>query len=90
MSKRLNLSVSKSKTEVCALYHKYAPNIEIVLINVIIKLKNTMNVLGVMFDSTLNWLQQISYTTIQKYGTCQHSHSNLNNSCCWLQGQHLN
>ena len=56
------LSVNENKTEVCAFYRKHTPNIEIVLNNVAIKSKNTMNVLGVVFDSTLNWSQQVSQT----------------------------
>ena len=56
------MSVNENKTEVCAFYRKHTPNIEIVLNNVAIKSNNTMNVLGVVFDSTLNWSQQVSQT----------------------------
>ena len=56
------LSVNKSKTEVFVFYHKCTPNIEIIQNDVTVKSKNTMNVLGVMFDSTLSWTQQVSQT----------------------------
>ena len=56
------LSVNESKTEICLFYHKSQPPIEILLNNVLIKSKNTMNVLGVLFDSRLSWTNQISQT----------------------------
>ena len=52
------LSVNESKNEVCAFHRRHTPNIEIVLNNVTVKSKQTMNVLGVLFDSTLSWAQQ--------------------------------
>ena len=56
------LSVNESKTEICLFYHKSQPPIEILLNDVLIKSKNTMNVLGVLFDSCLSWTNQISQT----------------------------
>ena len=48
--------------KLCEFHHKRTPNIEIVLNNLTVKSKNTLNVLGVMFDSTLSWTQQVSQT----------------------------
>ena len=56
------LSVNENKTEVCVFYHRPTTNIEIVLNNVSVKSQNCMNVLGVIFDSTLNWSSHISQT----------------------------
>ena len=56
------LSVNENKTEVCVFYHRPTTNIEIVLNDVSIKSQNCMNVLGVLFDSTLNWSSHISQT----------------------------
>ena len=56
------LSVNERKTEACAFYHKHTPNVEIVLNDVTIKSEKTMNVLGVLFDSTLSWSSHISQT----------------------------
>ena len=56
------LSVNESKTELCAFHRKHPTNIEIILNDVTVKSKQTMNVLGVLFDSTLSWTHQISQT----------------------------
>ena len=56
------MSVNESKTEVCAFQQKHTTNIEIVLNNVTVKSKQTMDVLGAMFDSSLSWTQQVSQT----------------------------
>ena len=54
------LKVNDSKTELCKFHKNDTTQVEIVLNNVIIKSKNTMNVLGVEFDSKLNWNPHIN------------------------------
>ena len=49
------LLVNEGKTEVCLFHKNDQPVIFINLQNVRIKSKHEMNVLGVMFDSKLNW-----------------------------------
>jgi hypothetical protein len=54
------LKVNESKTEIC-LFHRNDPQkISIVLQGQTISSKPTMNVLGVIFDSKLNWNAQVS------------------------------
>ena len=54
------LKVNELKTEICLFYRKDTPPIEINIGNVIIKSMTSMNVLGVEFDSKLNWSKHIS------------------------------
>ena len=54
------LKVNEEKTELCLFYRKDSPTIEITINNKIIKSSNVMNVLGVTFDSKLNWSAHIS------------------------------
>ena len=60
--KDTGLSVNESKTEICVFYHKPTPLLELVLNNGTIKSQNIMNALGVLFDSTLSLINQISQT----------------------------
>ena len=53
------LKVNASKTEMCLFYRKDQPSIEITLTTQTIKSKTYMKVLGVSFDSKLNWQFQI-------------------------------
>ena len=52
------LKVNESKTELCHFYRNDTPPVEISINNTTIKSKETMNVLGVIFDSKLNWNMQ--------------------------------
>ena len=54
------LQVNESKTEIC-LFHKN-PQIQVELLfnNELFKSKNTINVLGVTFDSMMKWDYQIA------------------------------
>ena len=49
------LLVNESKTEVCMPHKNDPPTISITIQNVSITSKKEMNVLGVIFDSKLNW-----------------------------------
>ena len=54
------LAVNDSKTELCLFHRLDQPRISINLFNSVIRSKNTMNVLGVIFDSKLQWSAQVS------------------------------
>ena len=53
--KESGLKVNEGKTEVCLFHIRDQPQIEIVVNNVTIKTRSSMNVLGVQFDSKLQW-----------------------------------
>ena len=55
------LVVNESKTEVCLFHANDQPLIQIRLQDVLITSKKSMNVLGVMFDSKLNWQTQTNH-----------------------------
>ena len=59
------LKVNDSKTEICLFYRKDHPPITIKIKNVEIETKKQMNVLGITFDSKLQWHNQIQ-NSIQK------------------------
>ena len=50
-----NQNENESKTEVCLFHKNDQPKITITLQNVRIESRKEMNVLGVVFDSKLNW-----------------------------------
>jgi hypothetical protein len=54
------LAVNESKTELCLFHRLDQPSIAINLFNSTIISKKTMNVLGVIFDSKLQWSAQVS------------------------------
>ena len=54
------LAVNDSKTELCLFHRLDQPRITINLFNSEIRSKNAMNVLGVTFDSKLQWSAQVS------------------------------
>ena len=54
------LLVNESKTEVCLFHKNDQQKITITLQNVRIESKNEMNVLGVIFDSKLNWNSHVA------------------------------
>ena len=56
------LKVNDGKTEVCLFHRKDHPTINIIFNNVSIKTNNSMNVLGVLFDSKMQWQPQIQNT----------------------------
>ena len=66
------LKVNQSKTELCHFYRKDTPAVEINVNNNIIKSKDNMNVLGVIFDSKLTWAKHIS-TQINKSSRALHA-----------------
>ena len=55
------LVVNENKTEVCLFHANDQPLIQIVLQNVLITSKKSMNVLEVIFDSKLNWQIQTNH-----------------------------
>jgi hypothetical protein len=60
--KNSGLKVNDSKTELCLFHRKDQPPIQITLNDQILTSKLNMNVLGVAFDSKLNWQTQIENT----------------------------
>ena len=56
----IQIVVNESKTEVCVFHKNDPPIIEVRVWNSRVKSKKSMNVLGVMFDSKLNWNHHIS------------------------------
>ena len=59
------LSVNESKTELCLFHRLDKPQITIRLFNSVIKSQNSMNVLGVTFDSKLQWSAHVSKTILK-------------------------
>ena len=59
------LKVNDSKTEICLFFRKDHPPVTLNICNVEIKTKKQMNVLGVIFDSKLQWNNQVQ-NSIQK------------------------
>ena len=60
--RKSGLKVNETKTELCLFHRKDKPPIEITLYNQSITSKSSMNVLGVLFDSKLQWQPQVSNT----------------------------
>ena len=58
--KKSGLKVNENKTEVCLFHSTQKINITIKVNNSCIKSKNNINVLGVIFDSNLNWNDQVA------------------------------
>ena len=54
------LKVNEAKTEMCLFHKKDQPTVQMVFNNQILKSKKQMNVLGVIFDSKLNWQPHVS------------------------------
>ena len=59
--KKSGLKVNENKTEVCLFHRTLNINITIRVNNSYIKSKKNMNVLGVVFDSNLNWSDQVAH-----------------------------
>ena len=60
--KDLGLKVNERKTEICLLHCNDTQTVTVRLQEQSITSKKHMNVLGVTFDSKLNWRQQVSNT----------------------------
>ena len=54
------LSVNKSKTEICTFHKKEVKVFTIIIDGTAISTQNEMNVLGVMFDTRMQWDKQVS------------------------------
>ena len=54
------LAVNEEKTEICLFYKQDHPTVEITLNGQRIKTKKQINVLGVVFDSKLQWTNQVA------------------------------
>ena len=54
------LKINESKTEVCIFHRSNSNIINITINNSQISTTNTMNILGILFDSQLKWNQQYS------------------------------
>ena len=59
------LKVNDSKTEACLFYRKDHAPVVVTINNINIETKDTMNVLGVLFDSKLQWNKHIEQTVIK-------------------------
>ena len=59
------MKVNDNKTELCKFHKTDITQVEIMLNNVTIKSQNSMNVLGVEFDSKLNWTPHVNKTIIK-------------------------
>ena len=66
------LRVNETKTELCLFYKVDTQQVTISINNTHIHSKSTINVLGVVFDSKLQWKQQVSLT-IKKANTSLHA-----------------
>ena len=60
--KKSGLKVNDSKTEVCLFHRTHQVPVSFSLNGVTLHCKNNMNVLGIIFDSQLNWNQQVANT----------------------------
>ena len=70
--KNSGLKVNETKTELCLFHRNDHPPINLEFNNEILITKNNMNVLGVSFDSKLNWQSQVEQT-IQKSRRALHA-----------------
>ena len=59
------LKVNEYNTKICLFYRTTPPTITLNIGNQIVTSKESMNVLGVIFDATLKWSQQVE-TTLKK------------------------
>ena len=59
------LKVNDNKTEACLFYIRDHPPVEITINNATIKTKLSMNVLGVQFDSKLQWTDHVNNITLK-------------------------
>ena len=66
------LRVNEAKTEMCLFYRKDTPPIEITLNGIVIKSKENINVLGIIFDNKLTWAKHVS-TQINKSTRALHA-----------------
>ena len=63
--KESGLKVNENKTELCLFHRNDTQTITINLQNQMITSRKSMNVLGVEFDSKLNWSQQVTNTIVK-------------------------
>ena len=54
------LVVNEEKTELCLFHKRDHPSVEVTINGKIIKSKKCINVLGVLFDSKMQWIDQVS------------------------------
>ena len=57
------LAVNKAKTEVCMFFKQECRSVHLTLGGTRIETKNILSVLGILFDSRLQWSQQVANTT---------------------------
>ena len=58
--KKSGLKVNEDKTEICLFHRHIQVNCDVNVNGIILHSKTSMNVLGVMFDSRLNWADHVS------------------------------
>ena len=54
------MTVNEDKTEICIFYKSHVDLVDVTINNVAIRSKQSTNILGVQFNSKLNWEQHIS------------------------------
>ena len=54
------MTVNEAKTEVCLFYKSDVNAVNVTINNITIKSKPSINILGVQFDSRMNWEQHVS------------------------------
>ena len=54
------MTVNEAKTEVCLFYKSDVNAVNVTINNITIKSKPPINILGVQFDSRMNWEQHVS------------------------------
>ena len=59
------LIVNEGKTEICLFHRNDKPAIEVSVCGTVVRSKKQMNVLGVIFDSKLNWDAHISHAILK-------------------------
>jgi hypothetical protein len=64
------LVVNRSKTKICLFYKKDIKSVEVILGTDIIKTIKEVNVLGVVFDSKLQWNAQVSKSIKRPISRC--------------------
>ena len=66
MVKKSGLKVSENKTELCLFHQHHQINCGLNINGATVHSKTSMNVLGIIFDSKLNWIDQVTLILLTK------------------------
>ena len=72
-SRQSGLCVNESKTEMCLFHRNYTRLVTLTINNTIVTSTPQINVLGVIFDTKLQWNEQISKTVKKQTKPCRPS-----------------